>query len=113
MARLIVRHVRRQLEAIRDTSQRLKHLLHSTLKAMEANPSAFEELKEIPAQIRAIPGVTVRKTKITHGAHDYRLVFLHFRPDEGEEWSEVIYAFRRREGYPLDWDWIEGLLGGR
>jgi hypothetical protein len=113
MARLIVRRVWRKLEAIRDASQRLKHLLHSTLKDIEENPSAFEELKEIPRRMRAIPGVTVRKAKITHGAHDYRLVFLHFRPEEGEEWSEVIFVFRRREGYPLDWDWIEGLLGGR
>jgi hypothetical protein len=56
--------------------------------------------------------VTVRKAEITHRAHDYRLVFLHFHPEAGEEWSEVIYAFRRRAGYPVDWEWVEQLLKG-
>jgi hypothetical protein len=112
MARLLIKRVRKQLESICAASQAVKHLLQAVLTGIEENPSAFPELERIPERIRAIPGVTVRKARITRDPHDYRLVFLHFRPDGGEEWAEVIYAFRRRDGYPVDWDSIEGLREG-
>src|SRR5207249_3565418 len=83
MAHVIVRRVRRELESIRDASQAVKHLLRDVLEAIERDPSAFAELQEIPERVRAIAGVTVRKANVTHGPHDYRLVFLHFRPDGG------------------------------
>jgi hypothetical protein len=110
MASINVERVKSQLKSIAKVSQAVKHLLRNVLEALEENPSQFEELEEIPERIRAIPGVTIRKAKLTHPPHDYRLVFLHFRPGDAEERVEVIYAFRRQEGYPLHWDWIEGQL---
>jgi hypothetical protein len=112
MGRLIVRRVEKELKAICQATQAVKHHLRRVLEAIEKDPSSFKELEEIPERIRAIPGVTVRKAEIKHDPHNYRLVFLHFRTEEGKEWSEVIYAFRRRKGYALDWEWIENLLPG-
>lgn len=92
MARVIVRRVRQELAAIRYASQAVKRLLRGVLESIEESPAAFPELEEVPERIRAITGVTIRKAKVTHEAHDSRLVYLHFRPEAGEEWVEVVYA---------------------
>jgi hypothetical protein len=53
---------------------------------------------------------SMRKVYLTHRKHNYRLVFLHRTPPDGSEHVDVLLAFRRKEGYAIDWNSVADLL---
>ena len=57
------------------------------------------------------PNVTLRKVKITHGRHDYRIIVAHWDLGDAGEHVDGLYAFPRKAGYDIDWNAVETLLG--
>jgi len=113
MATLDTSYVRRELRAIRDSSRAVSNLLKQVLEDLEADPSRFEPLQAVPPAIaESYPAVTLRKAKIESGRHSYRLVVAHWKLEDREDHVDVLYAFPRRRGYPIDWHEVERMLGG-
>ena len=104
------KEVRQALRVIVGVSQRVRALVESTLVKMEANPAQFEPLAVVPEALRNHPVVCIRKAKIRHQKHDYRMLFLHFKPPEGEEHVTILQAFPRQEDYHIDWDWVDQVI---
>jgi hypothetical protein len=103
--------VAKQIEQICKTSQQVKHLIRQALETVEANPSAYEPLAKLPKDLADQEGVFLRKIKIVHQKHDYRLVYLH-RLGEGWEEVDVFYIRSREDDYrSLDWDVVRSLIG--
>ena len=109
MATLDTSYVRQELFAIRDSSNAIKHLLHEALERLESNPGSFPELKDVPRRIRvAYPNVAMRKVVLESGKHSFRLVLAHW--ERTHDHVDVLYAFPRLRGYPIDWDEVEKWL---
>jgi hypothetical protein len=105
-------YVRRELRAMVAVSNAVRQRLRKALERIEADPSQFEELHDVPPRIRATyPGLVMRKVKIESRRHNYRLVLAHWTLADGKEHVDVLYAFRRQAGYPIDWDDVDELLG--
>jgi hypothetical protein len=76
MARLRTDLVDREIRRIIRTSQMVKGLLRDTLERIENNPGEFPPLDDAPDWIASIPYlVCLRKAKIVHRKHDFRLIF--------------------------------------
>ncbi|HET6881772.1 MAG TPA: hypothetical protein VFI31_16530 [Pirellulales bacterium] len=114
MASIDTHLVRKQLKAIAASSKAVKKLLYDALERLEENPSQFPALDECPEDLlREYPDATLRKVYIERDPHSFRLVIIHWVfPDEdgedegGEEHVDVIYAFPRKRGYSIDWEWV-------
>jgi hypothetical protein len=97
------------LKAIAASSKAVKKLLYDALEALEDDPSQFPVLDECPEQIlQEYPHATLRKVYIQRDPHSFRLIVIHWvLPDEeDEEHVDVIYAFPRKRGYSIDWEWV-------
>jgi hypothetical protein len=115
MATIDTSYVRRELRAIIATSKVVARLVKKVLEQLEADPSAFDELDVVPDDVaRRFRNATFRKAKIEHNPHSFRLVFIHwsFEEEGREDHVDVIYAFPRKDGYEIDWKWIESFAGG-
>lgn len=111
MATVDTSYVRRELKAIIATSKVVAKQIHNALEVLESSPGKFPKLDDIPSELaREYPGATFRKIKIQHSRHSFRLIFIHWMFEGGGEHVDVIYAFRRQEGYAIDWEWIESIL---
>ena len=111
MATIDSSYVARELREIRDASQAVRMILRDKLEQLEQQPAVFPELKQVDPRIRReFPGVTLRKVRIQTGRHSFRLVCAHWEFDEGGDHVDVLYAFRRKAGYPIDWDWVDSVL---
>src|SRR5216684_7680144 len=106
MATIDCRWVKRELRALCSVSQGVKKLLQNVLEEIERDPSAFPILDNVPLDLDPYPGVAIRKAKITHRRHDYRIVFLHRRLEDDAEHVDLLFVFKRTDGYHIDWDWI-------
>jgi hypothetical protein len=112
MATIDTSYVRQELRAIADSSNAVKHLLRKALEKLEQNPSSFPVLEEVPDNLTAsYPNLTLRKIKLRSGKHNYRLVVAHWTLESGAEHVDVLYAFRRQDGYPIDWTWLDSIAG--
>ena len=104
-------YVRRELKAIAGISRRVNSLLYAALERLESNPSSFPPLEEINPDIQQrFPTVTFRKVKLEHHKHSYRLIVAHWDMTPQDDHVDVIYAFSRKPGYPIDWDEVDQLL---
>lgn len=103
--------VRRFLRVIRDTSKAVATQLRDTLQRIEEHPREFEELDTVPDFIACRPDVKVRKAKIQHQKHDFRLLFIHWSRQDGSEHVSLFDAFPRKKGYAIDWDWCREAVG--
>ena len=111
MATIDSSYVDRELRAIRDTSQAVRKVLRDRLQQLEEDPGVFAALERVDPRIRReFPGVTLRKVMIETGRHSFRLVCAHWEFNEGEDHVDILYAFRRKAGYSIDWDWIDSVL---
>jgi hypothetical protein len=112
--------VRKQIEALCESSQRVKHLVKVALAAVDKDPDQFSTLdrdkfpQRIAELLAGLEGVVVRKVEIVHQRHNYRLLFLHRKSDEEEERAIFFQVLsRRRNGYDaIDWDMLESMLRG-
>jgi len=105
-------YVRRELRAIASASHRVKHLLQNALEKIETSPSQFDELNYVSPKIKAAySGVVMRKVRIQCGQHNYRLILAHWTFADGREHVDILYAFPRQDGYPIDWDEVGEMLG--
>lgn len=114
MATVDTSYVNRELRAIAGRSRAVRTKLRQALEALEDNPSQFEPLKEVPPQIaEQYPNATFRKVKLEHNPHMYRLVVVHWTfDDKSPDHVDVIYAFPRKSGYPIDWDEVDEFMSG-
>lgn len=96
------------MKAIAASSKAVKKLLYDALEALEAAPSQFPALDECPEDLLAeYPHATLRKVYIERDPHRFRLIVIHWvLPEEDEEHVDVIYAFPRKRGYSIDWEWV-------
>jgi hypothetical protein len=69
--------VKRSLRAIRDTSKVIATKLRDTLQRIQEHPDQFEELDKVPDFMSRRSDVRVRKAKIQHHKHNFRLLFIH------------------------------------
>jgi hypothetical protein len=104
--------VARELKALSSVGEGVKKLLRRVLEKIERDPAAFPILDDVPVDLALHPGVFIRKARVTLKKHDYRLVFLHRRQQDGSEHVDLLYIFKRKEGYDIDWEWIAGLVEG-
>jgi hypothetical protein len=103
--------VAKQLKAICKASQQVKNLVREALTTVEANPAAYPAFAEIPDDLLGREGVFIRKVKIVHQKHDYRMVYLHRHREDGEEQVDFLYVRPREDDYrSLDWDQIRTFL---
>ncbi|HVC94522.1 MAG TPA: hypothetical protein VND64_12565 [Pirellulales bacterium] len=103
--------VRKELKAIAARSKVVRKLLYEALEGLEEDPSQYSELEMYPAELRQkYPDVVLRKVYIEHNPHNYRLVFIHWTFEDSSEHVDVIYAFPRKRGYPIDWEQVEQFL---
>jgi hypothetical protein len=100
-----------ELKALFGVSNGVKKLARQILESIEQNPAAFSTLEGLPVDLSPYPGVFIRKASVTLRRHDYRIVFLHRRQEDGCEHVDLLYIFKRKEGYRIDWQWIASLLG--
>src|SRR5262249_55152915 len=111
MATIDTSLVDRALHAIAATSNAVKTLLRDTLEQIEINPAQFELLDNVPPVLTKFGNLAgIRKAKITSKKHDFRLVFAHWRFDDEKEHVDILLAFRRKDGYEIDWEWVESHL---
>jgi hypothetical protein len=103
--------VKRFLRAIRDTSKVVATKLRETLERIKEHPEQFDELDKVPDFIARRSDVRVRKAKIQHQKHNFRLLFIHWTQPDGSEHVYLFDAFPRLKGYEIDWDWCGKLLG--
>ena len=99
------------IAAICKASRQVKNLVKEALQTVEDNPSAYGVLGDVPKDLAGREGVFVRKVKIVHQKHDYRMVYLHQRRADGEEQVDFLYVRPREDDYrTLDWDLIRSYL---
>src|ERR1051325_4271602 len=111
MATIDPRLVKAELRRIAKVSQGVKKCLRDVLAKIEKNPTAFEELQDLPEDLTEFGNlVAIRKAKITHQKHDYRIVFAHWKFDDDQEHVDLLMAFPRKDDYQIDWKWIESCL---
>ncbi|MBI1903875.1 MAG: hypothetical protein HYS13_22460 [Planctomycetia bacterium] len=113
MASIDSSYVKRELKAIAATSQLVKKLLQETFEALERDPSSFPLLDVVPEHVRqGYPTAQLRKAYLESGKHSFRLIFIHwtFPDSDREDHVDIVYAFPRRKGYPIDWDDVEDFL---
>jgi hypothetical protein len=103
MAKVDHSRVEHELKTLLSVSQGVRKKLRSILLALERNPGAFEELEHVPLDMASYSGVVFRKAKVIQGKHDYRIVFLHRQLNDGSEHVDLLYIFKRKEGYQIDW----------
>ena len=85
--------------------------MRQSLQAVEENPSAYDALKTVPEDLAGRGDVFIRKIKVVHQKHDYRMVYLHRRREDGEEQADFLYVRSREDDYrSLDWDQIRSFL---
>ncbi len=111
MATIDYRLVERELKALCGAGGGVKKLTRKILEDIEQDPAAFPILEEVPVDLSPYPGVMIRKASVTLKKHDWRIIFLHRRQEDGSEHVNLLYIFKRKEGYHIDWQWIESLLG--
>jgi hypothetical protein len=102
--------VKRSLRAIRDTSEVIATKLRDTLQRIREHPDRFEELDKVPDFIARRSDVRVRKAKIQHHKHNFRLLFIHWTQPDGSEHVYLFEAFPRLKGYGIDWDWCDKFI---
>ena len=108
MASIDSSYVRQELKAIIATSKVIEKLVHNALTRLEANPESFPLLEDVPRPIRRkFPHSIFRKVYIEHDKHSFRLVVIHWRLGGDDDHVDIIYAFPRKDGYAIDWDWVE------
>lgn len=114
MASIDSSYVRQELKAIIATSKIIARLVEKTFERLETDPGSFDELEDVQPQIAGrYPKATFRKAYIEHRKHNFRLVFIHWSSDdEHDEHVDVIYAFARKRGYPINWDWVDEVCRG-
>ncbi|MBI1915628.1 MAG: hypothetical protein HYS12_12985 [Planctomycetes bacterium] len=100
----LARDALRRLAGISDGA---KKRLRSVLEAIEADPSQFDELDDIPIPLPV--GVTLRKAKVTGQNYDWRLILIHYHGHGGH--VRVFCAFDRKAGYTIDWRAATALAG--
>jgi hypothetical protein len=110
MAKVIRRLVADEIDSLCAISQGVAKLVAHTLSRLESDPLAFESLR-VPDYLAEREDVRVLKVKITHQAHDYRMIALYRRFEDDSEEVWLLSVFRRREGHPpLDLDLINDLI---
>jgi hypothetical protein len=89
------------------TSQGIKKALRAILADIEKDPNAFDEMEDVPSQIKQVGNlVAIRKAKVTTQNHDFRIIFAHWRFEDGREHVDLLLAFPRKDGYEIDWQWV-------
>ena len=89
----------------------IRTLLRNALQTLERNPASFPALDHVPERItKAFPRVTLRKIRLVSGKHNFRIIVAHWDRGDREDHVDGLYAFPRRDGYPIDWDWVDRLL---
>ncbi|HEX5471107.1 MAG TPA: hypothetical protein VFW73_04440 [Lacipirellulaceae bacterium] len=110
MASIDTHLVRREIKAIAASSKAVKKLLYDALERLEENPSQFPELDDCPEGFATqYPNATLKKVRIERDPHSYRLIVVHWiltDDDPPDEHVDIIYAFPRKRGYPIDWTWV-------
>src|SRR5438067_2203735 len=102
--------VDRPLKAMLSVSQGVKKEAFTVLKAIERDPRSFDELQDLPDDFAIPPGIAIRKAAVINRKHDYRIVFLHRQLDDESEHVDLLFIFKRKDGYKIDWEWIASLL---
>ena len=111
MATIDTSLVAREIRVILASSKVIKRLLRDTMEQLETDPGSFPKLEDVPEKIRSTyPNVTLRKAKIESGKHSFRLVFAHWKLADEREHVDVLYAFPRKRGYPIDWEWVDSWM---
>jgi len=99
------------LRVIRQTSQGVSKALRDTLEQIQNAPGSIPELEWVPPEIAARPDVCVRKAKVINHKHDFRILFFHWRREDGCDRLEIFDVFPRRQDYAIDWDWVKTHVG--
>lgn len=111
MASVDSSYVRDELRAVARTSNVVKKLLWEALEKLEEAPESFEELQDVPPDLKVkYPEATFRKIYIEHRRHSFRLIFIHWQI-EPDDHVDIIYAFPRKKGYAIDWEWVDEVCG--
>jgi hypothetical protein len=109
MATIDIRRVDRELKALLSLSQGVRKRVRKVLEAIERDPDSFEEIDPLGLDLAPHPGVSIRKAKIIQGKHDYRMIFLCRRQNDSEH-VDLLYVFKRKDGYHIDWEWMASVL---
>ena len=110
MATIDTSYVRRELRAIADSSNAVKHLLRKALEKLEQNPSSFPPLEEVPGNLTAsYPNLALRKIKLRSGKHNYRLVVAPWTLESGRRTRgrALCLSSAGRISYRLDVDRLD------
>lgn len=85
----------------------VRKIVRTIFERTEDDPSQFEALDYVaPDVVASYPNLTLRKAKVCHQKHDFRLVFAHWTLEDGGEHCDILLVFPRKAGYQIDWDWI-------
>jgi hypothetical protein len=108
VATLDTSYVKRELQSIIASSKAVAKLVHGALSRLEKNPGQFPLLDHVPRKTKKLfPHAIFRKVVIEHERHSFRLVVIHWRRPNAKDHVDVIYAFPRKKGYPIDWDEVD------
>jgi hypothetical protein len=108
--RILTDEARRGLTALAKVSQGVSKLLRTVLERIENQPGSFESLEAVPEPIVSRADVRLRKAKVVHQKHNYRILFFHFTDEDKSEHVDIFSVFERQPGYNIDWDWIRSLV---
>jgi hypothetical protein len=93
MAVVSKRFVHEQLKALIGRSQGVKKLVHDALERLESEPRSLETLEDVPAELGCREDLYFPKVKITSGSHDYRILAVGIKREDGEDYVELLYVF--------------------
>jgi hypothetical protein len=111
MATIDTSLVDRELRGLLKISQGIKKLVRKAFEKIEKNPAAFPELSDLPDELTDFASlVAIRKVKIISQKHDFRILFAHWKFDDGTEHADLLMIFPRKDDYRIDWDWISSNL---
>lgn len=110
MATVSTRFVEQEIKELCRLSDGLKKRLFAALEALEQNPRAFRAW-EVPDYLGTRQDLYFPKVEIISGKHNYRMLCVCQRHEDGHEHVEALFLFARKTGYPqaIDWSWIDAL----
>jgi len=102
--------VEREIRAMRARSSQVRHQTDRAFATAESNPATFPEVDDVEGLLADRKDIVLRKVKIRHQSHDFRMLFLHHRRSEVPDLVDFVYVFDREDGYEIDWEWIDSML---
>jgi hypothetical protein len=110
MAQVSVRLIEKDLEVLRRDSPGAWKKALEQLKKLEQDPDSFEDFEDETGLLLGRDDLRFKKVKVTYKRHDYRILGVQRKYEEGEDQIDMVQLFPRKRGYDIDWAKIADII---